>query len=148
MKPCIVVIFGNILMAGLFSPAQSHMIHYQVENKGVSARIFYPPEDPAAYAQYEIHGPGDKIPHQKGRTDKNGFVSFLPDRAGKWIVAIWDESDHGIHRKELEIQANENMFMESFKKPLFATYAMALAGIGLMGWIFGLWTWFRMKKTA
>jgi nickel transport protein len=70
------------------SQAEAHAIDYQVENRGVSARFFFSPENPASYSSYEIFGPGDSIPHQKGRTDKNGFVSFLPDRPGKWNMGL------------------------------------------------------------
>lgn len=131
--------FGYILLLLLltYSGAEAHSIHYQVENKGISARIFYSADDPASYSEFEIFGPGDKIPHQKGRTDKNGFVSFLPDRAGTWIIKVFCESDHGYHVALVEVKVNESLFMESFKKPLVATHTKAIVGIGILGWIFG-----------
>ena len=90
MKQAGILIIVVGIIAGLYSPATAHTVNYQVENKGISARIFYSPDDPASYSQYEIFGPGDTIPHQKGRTDRNGFVSFLPDRQGKWIIkGLW-----------------------------------------------------------
>lgn len=129
-----------------YSGAEAHEIHYQVENKGISARIFYSADDPASYSQYEIFGPGDKIPHQKGRTDKNGFVSFLPDRAGVWIIKVLGDSDHGYHGVQIEVKVNEGMFMESFKKPLVAAHTKIFVGIGLIGWIFGVAALFRGNK--
>lgn len=134
-----------MLLLLIYSGAEAHSIHYQVENKGISARIFYSPDDPASYSEYEIFGPGDKIPHQKGRTDKNGFVSFLPDRAGKWLIKVWGESDHGYHGTQIEITVNESLLMESFKKPLVATYTKAIVGLGIIGWMFGLWAIWRMR---
>jgi nickel transport protein len=125
------------IIAGLYSPAMAHSIHYHVENKGISARIFYSPDDPASYSEYEIFGPGDTIPHKKGRTDKNGFVSFLPDRKGIWIIKAQGESYHGLHAVQIEISVGEGLFMESFKKPLIATHTKAIVGIGLIGWVFG-----------
>jgi len=116
--------------------AEAHAIHYRVENKGISARVFYSPDEPASYSKYEIFGPGDTIPHKKGRTDKNGFVSFLPDREGIWIVKVRGESEHGIHAVQIEITVGEGLFMESFKKPLVATYTKVFIGIGLIGWVF------------
>jgi len=140
----IVMIIG--IIAGLYSPGIAHSVHYQVENKGISVRIFYAPDDPASYSQYEIFGPGDKIPHQKGRTDKNGFVSFLPDRPGKWLIKVWGESDHGYHGAQIEVKVDKSLFMDSFKKPLVARYTKAFVGISFILAIFGLWALLRTRK--
>jgi nickel transport protein len=128
------------------SLAEAHSIHYQVENKGISVRIFYSPEEPASYSAYEIFGPEDKIPHKKGRTDKNGFVSFLPDRAGKWLIRASGESDHGHHGVQVEVIVNESLFMESFKKPLMARYNMFIVGVGFIFGIFGLWALLKARR--
>lgn len=140
------ILYAISLLLLIHSGAEAHSVHYQVENKGISARIFYSADDPASYSQYEIFGPGDKIPHQKGRTDKNGFVAFLPDRAGIWIIKVFGESDHGYHGAQIEVRVNEGMFMESFKKPLIAVYTKAIVGIGLMGWVFGAVALFRRNR--
>lgn len=139
-------LYVGILLLLIHSGLEAHSIHYQIENKGISVRIFYSSDDPVSYSQYEIFGPGDKIPHQKGRTDKNGFVSFLPDRPGTWIIKVFGESDHGYHGVQIEVKVNESMSMESFKKPLVAEYTKLFVGIGLIGWIFGLWGLLKIKK--
>lgn len=140
------ILYAIMLLPLIYSGAEAHEIHYQVENKGISARIFYSADDPASYSQYEIFGPGDKIPHQKGRTDKNGFVSFLPDRAGVWIIKVFGESNHGYHGAQIEVKVNEGMFTESFKKPLVAAHTKIIVGIGLIGWIFGAVTLFKRNR--
>jgi nickel transport protein len=143
------ILYTILLVFLIYSGAQAHSIHYQVENKGISARIFYSADEPASYSEYEIFGPGDKIPHQKGRTDKNGFLSFLPDRAGTWLIKVFGESDHGYHGAQIEVHVDENMFVESFKKPLVAAHTKAFIGIGLMGWVFGaLALYKRNRKNA
>ncbi|MEW6571763.1 MAG: hypothetical protein AB1390_11440 [Nitrospirota bacterium] len=139
-----IVIIGVI--AGGRSPAIPHTVHYQVENKGISARVFYTDNDPASYSAYEIFGPGDKIPYQKGRTDRNGFVSFLPDRKGKWIINVQGESEHGLHGAQIEVTVNESLFMESFKKPLVAKYTGAFVGLSFLLFIFGLWALLKTKR--
>ncbi|MDQ7786962.1 MAG: hypothetical protein RDU01_05090 [Thermodesulfovibrionales bacterium] len=134
----IVIILGVIIFtAGLNCPAFSHSVHYQVANKGISVRVFYAEDDPASYSSYEIFGHGDTIPHQKGRTDKNGFVSFLPDRQGKWVIKVFGESEHGMHGAQIEVNVNENLFMDSFKKPLVAKYTKAFVGISCLLAFFG-----------
>ena len=63
----------------------AHSIHYQVEQqKGIAVRAYYSAEDPAGYAEYELYGPGDEEPYQTGRTDRNGYIGFVPDRKGIW----------------------------------------------------------------
>jgi len=130
------------------SGVEAHTIHYRVENKGISVRLFYSPEDPVNYSQYEVFGPGDKIPHQKGRTDRNGVVSFLPDRPGTWLVKVWGESDHGYHGTQIKVKVDENLFLESFKKPLVATHTKILVGMAFILGIFGIWGLLKMRKKA
>ncbi len=120
------------LTLGLYNVAAAHSINYQVENRGISTRVFYSFDEPADYSPYELYGPGDKVPHQKGRTDKNGFVSFLPDRAGKWVIKVIGESDHGGHGTIIEVDVNDSLYMASFKKPLVATYAKAAVGVSIL----------------
>ncbi|MFZ5995363.1 MAG: hypothetical protein ACOYU4_10300 [Thermodesulfobacteriota bacterium] len=147
MKHLLLVIVIVGIIAG-HSPAMAHSVHYQVENKGISARIFYSPEEPAGYSAYEIFGPGDKIPHQKGRTDKNGFVSFLPDRSGTWVINVYGESEHGIHGAQIKVQVNKGLFMESFKKPLVAQYPKAFVGMSFILFLFSVWALFRRRKKS
>jgi nickel transport protein len=142
----VIVIVG--IIAGLYSPAIAHSIQYQVENRGISVRVFYSADDPASYSQYEVFGPGDKIPHQKGRTDKNGFISFLPDRPGKWFIKVWGESEHGYHGAQIEIEVNKSLFMESFKKPLVATHIKLFVGISLILGIFGILALIKTKRKS
>ena len=144
-------LFVTLLLLLIYSGAEAHSIQYQVENKGITVRFFYSPEEPASYSAYEIFGPDDKIPHQKGRTDKNGCVSFLPDRPGKWLIKILGESDHGYHGAQVEIIVNESLFMESFKKPLVAEYTKIFVALGIIGWMIGflaIWRLRHIKKST
>jgi nickel transport protein len=130
----------------LASGAEAHSVEYQVENRGISARFFFLPNDPASYSPYEIFGPGDTIPHQKGRTDKNGVVSFLPDRPGKWSVKVIAESEHGGHAASVEIDVKEGLLMESFSKPLVAAHVKFFVGAGLLLGVFGIWAIWSARR--
>jgi nickel transport protein len=134
------------LLAGVCSPADAHTVNYHVENRGISIRVFYDPEDPASYSSYEILGPGDTIPHQKGRTDKNGFVSFMPDRQGKWVVKVLGESEHGMHGTTIEVQVDKDLTMGSFKKPLVAKFTKAFVGGSILLALFGAWSLLATRK--
>jgi nickel transport protein len=143
MSRCLLI---TLLLLLIYSGAEAHSVHYQVENKGISVRVFYAEDDPASYSSYEIFGPGDKILHQKGRTDKNGFVSFLPDRQGQWLIKVSGESEHGMHGAQIEVEVDENLFMESFKKPLVAKYTQVFIGISFLLAFFGLWALVKSRK--
>jgi nickel transport protein len=125
-----------------------HSINYQVQEKGIALRAFYTEKDPSSYSQYEIWGPGDKeeIPHQTGRTDKNGFLSFVPDRAGTWKIRLWGESSHGYHGFTMEVKVDKDLGLESFSKPLLATHTKLITGLSLIFGIFGIYAFLRSRK--
>ncbi len=128
------------------APLWSHSIHYDVQQKGMSVRIFYAKDDPASYSEYELFGPGDKEPHQIGRTDKNGFLSFLPDRPGVWKVKVWGESSHGYHGTAIDVQVDSSFQMVSFSKPLIATHTKLLVGASLIFGLFGIYALWKSRK--
>ncbi len=136
---------------GLFlgeTDSLGHSINYQVEQQGMALRAFYSAKDPASYSQYEIWGPGDRedLPHQTGRTDKNGFLAFVPDRAGTWKVKIWGESSHGYHGFTTEIKVDKGLNLESFSKPLAAAHTKLITGLSLIFGIFGIYAFLRSRR--
>jgi len=132
----------------LVSWAGAHGVEYQVENRGISARFFFLPNDPASYSAYEVFGPGDTIPFQKGRTDKNGVASFLPDRPGKWVIKVTAESEHGGHAANVEIDVKEGLLMDSFSKPLVAAHSKLFVGLGVVLSAFGIGAWCRSRSAS
>jgi nickel transport protein len=128
------------------SAAQAHSIHYDVQQKAMAVRIYYSENDPAAYSQYELYGPGDKEPHQTGRTDKNGYLGFVPDRPGTWKLQVWGESSHGFHGVTTEIKVDQALNLESFSKPLVATYTKLVTGISVAFGVFGLYALWASRR--
>jgi nickel transport protein len=125
-----------------------HSINYQVQEKGVAVRAFYSEKDPSSYSQYEIWGPGDKddLPHQTGRTDKNGFLSFVPDRSGTWKIRLWGESSHGYHGFTLEVRVGKDLNLEGFSKPLLATHTKIITGLSLIFGLFGIYALWKSRR--
>jgi nickel transport protein len=140
------LIFVMLLLLLTVSVAGAHSVEYQVENRGISARFFFLPNEPASYSPYEVFGPGDTTPHQKGRTDKNGVVSFLPDRSGKWTIKMIAESEHGGHAASVEIDVKEGLLAESFSKPLVAAHVKFFVGAGVFLSVFGLWALWTARR--
>lgn len=84
-----------LLAAG---PAGAHEVLHAVERgRALALRAWYADGEPMAYCQYEVFSPADpKVPHQKGRTDRSGWVAFVPDLPGAWRVKVVDASGHGL----------------------------------------------------
>ncbi|MBI5585280.1 MAG: hypothetical protein HY892_15820 [Deltaproteobacteria bacterium] len=137
-----------IATLGTAATLGAHTVNYEVQQQGIAVRAFYGPEDPAGYSAYEVFGPGDTLPHQTGRTDKNGFISFVPDRRGAWQVKVLGESSHGFHGVTIEVQVDQDLHLESFKKPLAAAYTKLVTGLSLIIGLFGLYALFRSRKKA
>ncbi len=126
--------------------AMAHSIHYTVEQKGITIRVFYAAEDPANYAEYEVFGPGDTDPYQIGRTDRRGCLSLLPDRPGDWKVKVSGESAHGFHGITIDFKVDQAMGLEGFSKPLVATHTRLVTGLSLVVGFFGIYAYWRSRK--
>lgn len=141
------LLLAGCLLLTVVPLALAHSINYQVEQKGMAVRAYYSENDAAAYSQYELFGPGDKDPHQTGRTDKYGYVGFVPDRAGVWKLQVWGESTHGFHGVTTEIKVDKALRLEGFKKPMVAAYTKYVTGISLIIGIFGIYSfWLSRRK--
>ncbi len=89
-----------LALAGGLSPlrAGAHEILQEVQRgRAVALRAFFPDGEPLAHVQAEVYSPADpRIPHWKGRTDRNGWLAFVPDIAGTWRVHVVDTTGHGL----------------------------------------------------
>jgi nickel transport protein len=124
----------------------AHTVNYDIQQKGIAVKIFYTAGDPASHSGYEIYGPSDDIPYQTGRTDKNGFLAFVPDRPGTWKIKVLGESAHGFHGVTTEIQVDKALDLKSFNKPLVATSVKLITGISIIIGLFGVYALFRARK--
>jgi nickel transport protein len=95
-----------VLVAALLAPAAAgaHEVLHEVErSRAVAVKAYYADGEVLAYTQYEIYSPADaRIPYQKGRTDRSGWLSFVPDAPGKWRVKVVDDTGHGL---DVEVDA-------------------------------------------
>lgn len=86
--------------AALFAAtaARAHEVLHEVEwNRAIAVRAYFPDGEVLAYAQYEVYSPADpKLPHQKGRTDRDGWLAFVPAAPGAWRVKVIDQTGHGL----------------------------------------------------
>jgi nickel transport protein len=86
-----------VLLCGPGSAGAHEVLHEVVRDRAVAVRARFPDGEPLAYVAAEVFSPADpKVPHWKGRTDRNGWVAFVPDATGAWRVRILDATGHGL----------------------------------------------------
>ncbi len=85
-------------MLAVALPSRAHEVLHEVERgRAIAVRVHYADGEGLAYVEAEVFSPKDaRIPHWKGRTDRNGFVSFVPDAPGTWRVRVVDSTGHGL----------------------------------------------------
>ncbi len=130
------LILGTLILS---SSLLAHIVQYNVGQKATYVSVFFDSTHSAAWSSYEIFAPDASLAYQKGRTDASGVLSFLPNREGKWKVAINAGSDHGEHFQEIYIDIDPTMVVEKINKPLYATYGALISGISIIIGVFGLW---------
>ena len=85
-------------LLALATPALAHEVLHEVRwGKAAAVRAWFPDGESLAYAEAEVFSPRDAgIPYWKGRTDRNGWLAFVPDVPGAWRVRIVDSTGHGL----------------------------------------------------
>ena len=81
---------------GTAGKAFAHGSGWSQENSfAVVLSLYYADQTPMLYCEVQVFSPADpKIPYQKGRSDRNGFFSFKPDRPGLWSFSASDAEGH------------------------------------------------------
>jgi nickel transport protein len=125
------------------SPASAHEVLHEVQRgRAVAVHAWFPDGESLAYVQAEVFSPADgKIPYWKGRTDRNGWLAFVPDVPGKWRVRIVDATGHGLDTLvDVAPEAGPSAASGNGAGPGASTLAFTLrpaAGVALIAAIFG-----------
>ncbi len=90
----------RIVVVALLAPVTvlAHEVLHQVERgRAVAVRAYESDGESLAHAAYEVYSPADAgTPHQTGRTDRSGWLAFVPDVPGQWRVKVIDDTGHGL----------------------------------------------------
>jgi nickel transport protein len=92
------LVLTALALLGVAAPAIAHEVLHEVERgRATAVRARFHDGESLADLQAEVFSPADgKVPHWKGRTDRNGWLAFIPDVPGKWRVRIVDSTGHGL----------------------------------------------------
>ena len=82
MRPLLVLPVA--LLAGTL---HAHQLNHEVQTgSAVIVELSYGDGSPFGYESAEVYRPAESIPFLAGRTDANGRLAFVPDRAGDWRI--------------------------------------------------------------
>jgi len=89
---------ATIALLALPAAARAHEVLHEVQRgRAVAVHAWFPDGESLAYVPAEVFSPADgKIPYWKGRTDRNGWLAFVPDVPGQWRIRIVDSTGHGL----------------------------------------------------
>ena len=137
--------------ACLALPAAAHEVAAEVARDGaIAVRARGHGGEGLAGAEVEVFSPADPAtPSWKGRTDRRGWVAFVPDAPGRWRVRIVDATGHGIVT-DVEVPAPGAAVAPPASAPApsaLPTLVRPLAGVALVAAIFGF-LYLRGRKTS
>ena len=133
-------------LLGLAQSAAAHDLQYSVSGaQAVVVKLFYVDNKPFTFEGYEIYRAGEKLPYQVGRSDSQGRIAFLPDRAGEWRIKAISEDGHGL---DFTLTTDAAARVEASDKPAFERYSRIVVGIAVILGLFGLLSLYVRKKKA
>ena len=136
-----------VMLLPAVAPAHE-VLHEVIRGKAVALKAFFGDGEVLAYTEYEVYSPKDpKIPHQKGRTDRNGFVSFVPDVEGKWRVRVIEKSGHGLD-VEIEASATASPATGPGAASRADYWLRPVIGLAVIAAFFGILYWRSRKRKA
>lgn len=135
------ILIAPLLAAG---PALAHDLQYSVGGgQAVVIRMIYLDNTPFSFEGYEIYRDGDKLPYQVGRTDAQGRIAFLPDRAATWRVQVRSEDGHGL---DFKLATDAAAQITGTDKPAYERYGRVVVGVALLLGLFGVLKLFLKRK--
>lgn len=98
MRRSTAALVAAIALLALPAAARAHEVLHEVQRgRAVAVHAWFPDGESLAHVPAEVFSPADgKIPYWKGRTDRNGWLAFVPDVPGSWRVRVIDSTGHGL----------------------------------------------------
>ncbi len=85
------------LLATPLAPLAHELAHQVERGRAVAVRVTRPDGRPLADVSWEVYSPASPAtPYQRGRTDRAGWLAFVPDGGGSWRVRVVEPDGHGL----------------------------------------------------
>lgn len=122
-------------------PAAAHEVSAEVKrDRAIAVRAVEDDGHAMSNAEAEVFSPADPDrPFWKGRTDRAGWVAFVPDAPGRWRVRIVDATGHGIVT-DVEVPAPgaaKGAGADPPASPASVSIVRPVVGVALVAAIFG-----------
>jgi nickel transport protein len=122
----------------------AHDLQYTVVGgRAVVIKMFHADNSPFTFEGYEIFREGEKLPYQVGRTDSQGRIAFLPDRAATWRIKAISEDGHGL---DFKVSTDASAMPSGSEKPAYERYSRIFIGIAVLLGLFGLFNLYLRRK--
>jgi len=132
------------LPAALFAGTlHAHALSHTTQpGSAVIVELRYGDGSPFSYELAEVYRPAESVPFLAGRTDANGRLAFVPDRAGDWRVRAFSEDGHG---GDFTVATGGEGGTPARSEGLGTLGGFAV-GLSILFGAFGLWSLFVRKK--
>jgi nickel transport protein len=141
-----------LILVAHIPAARAHEILHTIEHgKAIAVKAFFADGEVLAYTEYQVFSPTDpRIPYQKGRTDRSGYLAFVTDGPGAWRVKVTDATGHGL---DLAVEVGApSTNSQTRQGPDLASWAFAIRpvlGVGIIAALFALLVLlYRRKRSA
>jgi nickel transport protein len=136
---------ATLVLAVRIPSAHAHEVLHTVERgNAIAVKAFFADGEVLAYTEYQVFSPADpRIPYQKGRTDRSGYLAFVPDAPGPWRVKVADTTGHGLDLVvDVDaVSAQDPQFGHPTGPGAVASWAFAvrpILGVGLVAAVFSV----------
>ena len=125
-----------LLFLWLPERAAAHDLRHSIEGgEAVTVKLFFADGNEFSFESYEVYRAGDEIPFQVGRTDLEGRVVFLPDRAGTWRIKAFSEDGHGA---DFSFSTDLKGGAQDANRSFLERHLRIVVGVSLIFGVFGL----------
>ena len=129
-----------LLAGALHAHALSHTAQ---PGSAVIVELRYGDGSPFSYESAEVYRPAETVPFLAGRTDANGRLAFVPDRAGDWRVRAFSEDGHG---GDFTVAAAPEGGAAAPSAGLGTVGGLAV-GLSVLFGVFGIWSLFVRRRS-
>ena len=145
-------VLAVLILVAPIPAARAHEVLHTIErDKAIAVKVFFADGEVLAYTEYQVFSPSDpRIPYQKGRTDRSGYLAFVPDGPGAWRVKVTDTTGHGL---DLVVEVGAPSANSKTRQGSdLASWAFAIRpvlGVGIIAALFALLVFlYRRKRSA
>jgi nickel transport protein len=141
-----------LILVAHIPAARAHEVLHTIEHgKAIAVKAFFADGEVLAYTDYQVFSPSDpRIPYQKGRTDRSGYLAFVPDGPGAWRVKVTDTTGHGLDLVvEVGAPSTNSKTRQGAELASWAFAIRPVLGVGIIAALFALLVLlYRRKRSA